>query len=74
MRESACACMRTGKGQRERERGRERDPKRLHTTSAEPNLGLHTGLDPMTMRSLTEPKSRVRHLTDLATQAQVFVF
>ena len=51
--------------ERERERGRERIPSRLHTVSEEPNSGLEFIYREIT----TEPKSRVRCLTDWNTQA-----
>ena len=47
-------------GGAERERGRERIPSRRHAVSIEPDAGL----DPTTVRSWLELKSRVRRLTD----------
>ena len=35
-----CLLLREREGEREEQRGRERIPSRLHTVSAEPNLGL----------------------------------
>ena len=55
-------------GKRQRERGRERIPSRLHTTSAEPYVGLK-----LTNREMVT-WAKVRHLTDWATQVPPFSF
>ena len=57
---------RQGKRGRGREREREREPQAGSTLSTDPNRGL----DPMTLGSWPESKSRVRHSTNLVTQAQ----
>ena len=51
-----------GEGQRDREKERESPANSL--SSVEPDMGL----DAMTQRLCPEPKSRIRHLTYLATQ------
>ena len=50
--------------ERSRKRRRERIPSRLCTVSTEPDVGLNH----MTARSWPEPKSRVGHLPEWATQ------
>ena len=54
---------------REKERG-ERIPSRLCAVGAE----LHMGLNPTTLGSQPEPKSRVRCSTDWATQVLLLIF
>ena len=49
---------------RDRERRRQRIPSRLHTVSAEPSMGLN----PQTVRSWCEPRSRVRCLKNWTTR------
>ena len=55
------------RGGAERERERERIPKRLHTVSAEPDMGLE-----LAVSSRPELKSRVECLTEWAIQALTY--
>ena len=67
-----------GETEREREREREREPQAGLKLSAEPdlglNVGLNPGLDPMTLGSWSEPKSRVRCSINWATQVPLKLF
>lgn len=60
------------KGERERgsQRGRERIPSRLHAVSSQ---SLTPGSNPWTVRSWSEPQSRVGRLTNLATQVPYYI-